>query len=238
MLRVGLTGGLGSGKSTVAALLREHGAHVLEADAVARELMQPGQPVYRAIVDAFGPGVVRPDGALDRSRLAALAFEEGRLAELNRLVHPPVIAAQQAWSEALFAQDPEAVAVVESALIFETALDPAQGNAVPGWRDRFDRIILVTAPDELKVARYVARVARAGNCSAEEAARDAERRLRSQIPDPKKIPLADYVLANDASVDQLKSLTAALWKELARLSRQQRPDHGADTVVSGDQTVP
>jgi dephospho-CoA kinase len=222
----------------VAALLRQHGAHVLEADAVARELMQPGRSVYRAIVDAFGPGVVRADGTLDRSRLAALAFEEGRLAELNGLVHPPVIAAQQAWSEAVFAQDPEAVTVVESALIFETALDPAQGNAVPGWRDRFDRIILVTAPDALKIARYAARVAGAGTCSAEEAARDAERRLRSQIPDAKKIPLADYVLPNDASLDRLKTLTAALWTELARLSRQQRSTPGANTLVSGDPIVP
>src|SRR5271157_5437647 len=99
MLRVGLTGGLGSGKSTVAGFLRNLGAQVIESDELGRKMMEPGQQVYARIVSAFGPQVVSPDGRLNRARLAALAFEGGRLNELNDLVHPAVIAAQQQWME-------------------------------------------------------------------------------------------------------------------------------------------
>src|SRR5579859_6829206 len=105
MLRVGLTGGLGSGKSTVAAALREMGAQVIEADELGRALMEPGQAVYDQIVRTFGPEVVGSDGRLDRPRLAKLAFEEGCLDELNAIVHPAVIAAQQQWMEGVFAHD-------------------------------------------------------------------------------------------------------------------------------------
>src|SRR5271166_3552791 len=119
MLRVGLTGGLGSGKSTVAGYLRELGAQVVEADALGRSLMEPSQQVYAEIVRKFGPEVVAPDGRLNRARLAELAFQGGRLNELNAIVHPAVIAAQQQWMDIVFAHDPAAVAVVESALIFE-----------------------------------------------------------------------------------------------------------------------
>ena len=104
MLRAGLTGSLGSGKTTVAAILREGGVYVLEADAIAREMMQPGQEVFHGIVDHFGTGVVRPDGTLDRPRLAVLAFSEGRLNELNQIVHPPVIAEQERRMNEIFAR--------------------------------------------------------------------------------------------------------------------------------------
>ena len=154
MLRVGLTGGLGSGKSTVAALLRERGFTVLEADAIAREMMEPGQPIYQAIVEHFGAEVLRADGTLDRPRLAELVFNQGRLPELNHIVHPPVVAEQERRMEELFARDPGAVVFVESALIFEAG---AWGT-VPEWRRRFDRIVLVTAPDEVKIERFLARI--------------------------------------------------------------------------------
>ena len=123
MLRVGLTGGLGSGKSTVAAMLRELGAHVIEADALGREVMEPGHEVYEQIVERFGSEVVNLDGHLNRARLADLAFRHGRLQELNAIVHPPVIEAQRRWMDEIFARDPAAVAVLESALIFEVARD-------------------------------------------------------------------------------------------------------------------
>ena len=147
MLRVGLTGGLGSGKSTAGRLFRSHGAHVLEADAIGRELMQPGEPVYAAIVDHFGPGVISPNGELDRHALARISFAEGRVEELNAIVHPAVIARQAELAEAIFAQDVGAVVMVESALIFETKHSGEEKGE--GWRRRFDRLILlVTAPDE------------------------------------------------------------------------------------------
>lgn len=123
MLRVGLTGGLGSGKSTVAARLRALGAEVIEADELGRAMMEPGQPVYSSIVEHFGAEVVSSDGRLDRSRLAEVAFKGGRVNELNAIIHPAVIVAQQRWMEQVFARDPAAVAVVESALIFEVERD-------------------------------------------------------------------------------------------------------------------
>src|SRR5215472_3309269 len=166
MLRVGLTGGLGSGKSTVATILRELGAHVIEADELGRALMEPGQDVYQDIVRHFGAGVVCPDGRLDRPRLAKLAFEDGRLDELNAIVHPAVIAAQQRWMGEVFASDPAAVAVVESALIFEVERDArARGEnegVLTDWRNRFDHIIVLTAPEEVRIARYAARLAEPG----------------------------------------------------------------------------
>src|SRR5277367_4928413 len=98
MLRVGLTGGLGSGKSTVGRMFAELGAAVIDADEVGRSLMQPGQAVYDRIVEHFGPQVVRADGNLDRRALAEITFGGGRIEELNRIVHPGTIAAQEEWT--------------------------------------------------------------------------------------------------------------------------------------------
>jgi dephospho-CoA kinase len=214
MLRVGLTGGLGSGKTAVAAIFRSLGAHVIEADAIGRELMAPGLPVYLAIVEHFGAEVVNADGTLNRARLAELAFRQNRLAELNHIVHPPVIAAQQQWAERIFAQDPNAVAIVESALIFEA---DAQGSA-PGWRRRFDRVILVTAPDELRIARYVARRAQ-DSASARELEADARARIAAQIPESEKVPLADYVIYNEGSLDDTRRQVERIFTELAAAAR-------------------
>ena len=162
MLRVGLTGGLGSGKSTVAAILRKLGAQVIEADELGRALMEPGQPVFSEIVRVFGRDVVGADGRLNRARLAELAFQGGRINELNAIVHPAVIGAQRRWMEGVFARDPAAVAVVESALIFEVERDARargeQETVLADWRRRIERIVVVTAPDEVKIARYVARI--------------------------------------------------------------------------------
>src|SRR5580698_6773093 len=119
MLRVGLTGGLGSGKSTVAGYLRGLGVRVIEADDLGRALMEPGQAVYASIVATFGKDVVDADGWLNRARLAEMAFKGGRLNELNAIVHPAVIEEQRRWMEGVFGVDPAGLAVVESALIFE-----------------------------------------------------------------------------------------------------------------------
>lgn len=217
MLRVGLTGGLGSGKSTVAAALRELGAHVIEADELGRALMEPGQAVYEEIVRVFGPEVAGSDGRLNRARLAELAFQGGRLQELNAIVHPAVIAAQQRWMDEVFAGDPAAVAVVESALIFEVERDARtrgeQESLVADWRRRFDRIIVLTAPDELKVARYAARIS-PEPAGREAAAADARIRLARQIPDAEKIARADYVLRNTGDRTALRAQVESLWERL------------------------
>lgn len=217
MLRVGLTGGLGSGKSTVAAMLRELGAQVIEADALGRQVMEPGHAVYDQIVARFGHEVVNPDGHLNRARLADLAFRHGRLQELNAIVHPPVIEAQRRWMDEVFARDPAAVAVLESALIFEVARDArARGDGdsvLADWRRRIDRVIVVVAPDELKIARYAARVdLNALNRAAIEA--DARVRLAHQIPDAEKAAQADYVLDNSGDIAALRAQVEALWPRL------------------------
>jgi dephospho-CoA kinase len=224
MLRVGLTGGLGSGKSTAARLFAALGAHVLQADAIAREMMEPGQAVYAAIVDHFGSGVVQADGRLDRAALTKIAFDDGRVEELNAIVHPAAIARQAALSEAIFQQDRRAVVMVESALVFETKYGETKHGETnyggsyatkrPRWHNRFDRIILVTAPEEVKIARFVARSAAGEALTVERRAKlEAEARLRlaQQIPDEQKSALCDYVLTNGGPLTELEWQVDQLW---------------------------
>lgn len=219
MLRVGLTGGLGSGKSTVAALLRGLGAQVIEADALGRALMEPGQAVYAEIVRVFGPGVVGADGRLDRARLAEMAFGGGRLDELNAIVHPAVIKVQREWMDNVFARDAKAVAVVESALIFEVERDArARGESegvLADWRHRFDRVIVVAAPNAVKIARYVERVCSGKDDACRTAAEaDAWRRMARQIPDAEKTARADFVIENAGGMDALEASVSQVWKWL------------------------
>lgn len=222
MLRVGLTGGLGSGKSTIAGYFRELGAHVIEADDLGRALMEPGQPVFSEIVRVFGEEVVTSDGRLNRPRLAQLAFQQGRLSELNAIVHPAVIAAQRLWMQQVFSQDANAVAIVESALIFEVERDARQRGESEGvladWRQRFDKVVVVTAPDDVKIGRYVARVS--PGAWSDQAAADARSRLARQLPDAEKIARADYVIENTGDLTLLHQAAAAIWSNLVSLSRQ------------------
>jgi len=231
MLRVGLTGSLGSGKSTVAGMLRSLGAVVIEADALGRELMEPGHDVFDQIVALFGPQVLAADGRLNRARLAEIAFRQGRLDDLNAIVHPAVIDLQRRMMNEAFARDPKAVAVIESALIFEVVRDArlraekqkpsapaADGPSSPewliDWRRRIDRIIVVTAPDDQKIARFVARL----NLPPEKRAAaeaDARSRLAHQIPDAEKAAQADYVIDNSGDLASLRQQVSELWPHLA-----------------------
>jgi dephospho-CoA kinase len=212
MLRVGLTGGLGSGKTTVAGIFRSLGAQVMEADAVGRAMMQPGEGVYDEIVRAFGPGVVRADRTLDRRRLAKIAFTDGRFAELNAIVHPPVIAEQQRWMEALEREQPDAIAIYETALLFEASRTAGTRD----WQERFDRRILVTSPEPLRIARYVARMGGANPTAADRAAleREARERMAAQMPDEEKLRLSDTIIRNDASLEDVTRQTEAVYREL------------------------
>ena len=231
MLRVGLTGGLGSGKSTVAAMLRALGAEVIEADELARGMMEPGQPVFSQIVRVFGTGVVSSDGRLNRARMAELAFQGGRLNELNAIIHPAVIAAEQRWMDQVFARNPAAVAVFESALIFEAERDARdrgeRESVLAEWRRRMDRIVVVTAPDELKIARYAARICPtgAGRTAAEA---DARRRLAHQIPDAVKATRADYVIENTVDMAALGAQVEELWQRLKAESNKSLQDESLE----------
>jgi dephospho-CoA kinase len=216
MLRVALTGGLGSGKSTVAAIFRRLGADVMEADAVARAMMEPGQPVYAKVVSAFGSGVVRSDGTLDRPTLARMAFAEDRIAELNAIVHPPVIAEQQRWMDSLEKEKPDVIAIYETALLFEAG----RATGTRDWERRFDRRILVTAPEPLRIARYVARHGGENPDAATRAAleQEARRRIAAQLPEQEKMRLSDTIIRNDASLNEVQRQTEAVYRELCALA--------------------
>jgi dephospho-CoA kinase len=221
MLRVGLTGDLGSGKSTVARMLAERGAVVFSSDEMGRALMQPGERVFTKIVEQFGPEIVAADGSLDRKKLAALAFDPAhpRVEELNAIVHPAVIEAQATQLATLAGKNPHAIAVVESALIFSTT-HASKGT----WRDRFDCILLVEAPEAEKIARFVDRIAAGRVLSHGERAgieADARRRLAMQHT-------TDYaadclVLHNDGDIEQLEQQVEAAWSELKQLESASGP---------------
>jgi dephospho-CoA kinase len=222
MLRVGLTGGLGSGKSTVAGIFQDLGAAVVSADQLGRQLMQPGEPVYAAIVESFGQAVVRADGSLDRKALAELAFQQNQAGALNRIVHPAVIAAEEDWMRGVFAADPGRVAIVESALIFEVE----KWGTAPGWVERFDKLILVTLPDEVKIARFVSRMlmAKEGLEASPESRRavvtlDARARLAAQIPDQEKMARCDYVIDNTGPPAETRRVVEGIYRELAMAAR-------------------
>lgn len=207
MLRVGLTGGIASGKSVVAEMFARLGAHVIQADRVAHELMQPGQPVYAEVVRHFGSQILAPDGRVDRQRLAAAAFGDpnqnlpSRVEELNRIVHPAVLQEQDRWMAEVAEKDPAGVAMVEAALIVEAQ---AQG--------RFQRLVVVRCRDEQRVERFAARL----NIGIEEARREVQRRMRAQISDGEKAKVADYVIDNSGSLDATEQQVREVYAMLRR----------------------
>lgn len=218
LLRVGLTGGLGSGKSTVARMLAGLGAYILSSDDIGRALMEKGQPVFWAVLTQFGPQILNEDGTLDRLALARAAFGEGRAEELNAIVHPAVIARQAEMTAEIAAQDPDAIVVVESALLFETKY-----GGEGGWQNRFDCIVLVRAPEASKIERFVGRsfkTSRIDPAFAEEIHAEAKRRLGLQLDDDWKAVHSDFVLNNAGSLEHLQDQVNALWPMLLRYPRR------------------
>jgi dephospho-CoA kinase len=207
-------------------MLRELGAEVVEADELGRELMEPGHQVYDEIVAEFGPEVVQPGGALNRPKLAELVFSatdsRSRLDDLNSIVHPAVIAAQGDWMRSILQRNHRAIAVVESALIFEVERDARQRGESEGiltyWRRRFDCVIVVIASDVLKVARYVER--RSPGVWDEAIATDARSRLARQISDEKKAARADFVIENSGTLEELRAKVLLVWNQLRERNGQ------------------
>jgi dephospho-CoA kinase len=203
MLRAVLTGGMACGKSTVAKMFSALGAYVLQADALAHELYRPGGPVYQELVERFGPEIVQTDGAIDRRRLAALAFDGGRVEELNRIVHPAVFQRQEQWLAEIAAADPQSVALVEAALIFEA-----------GAAARFDKVIVVNCLPEQKITRLAQRL------GVDEAAARAEveRRTKAQLSDDEKARRADYVIDNSGPPELTNRQVEKIFAELKALA--------------------
>ncbi|HEX7128104.1 MAG TPA: dephospho-CoA kinase [Thermodesulfobacteriota bacterium] len=201
LLVVGLTGGIASGKSTVSAMLEALGIPVIDADRLAREVVEPGRPAFAEVVAAFGPEVVAPDGRLDRARLGAIVFADpAARARLEAIVHPRVFEAERARLAEIARRDPGGVAVVDAALLLES------GNA--RW---MDAVVLVAAPRETQIERLVGR---RGLSRAE-----AEARVAAQWPLERKRALADYEIDNGGSLESTRRQVAALAEALRERAR-------------------
>lgn len=193
MLKVGLTGGIGSGKSAVSRLLAARGAVVVDADAIAREVVEPGTPGLAAVVAEFGDGVLRPDGTLDRPALGAIVFSDPqRLAALNAIVHP-LIAART--GELVAAAPADAVVVHDVPLLTENDLAPG-----------YDVVVVVDVPVELQLDRLVRL---RGMTEA-----DARARIAAQATREQRLAVADLVIDNSGTLEQLAAQVDVLWAEL------------------------
>jgi dephospho-CoA kinase len=193
------------GKSAVAKMFSDLGAHVLNADTLAHELYRPGEPVYAEIVKRFGQEIVQPDSTIDRGRLAALAFDGGRVEELNQIVHPAVFRRQEQWMYGIQQKEPHAVVMVEAALIFEA-----------GGAKRYDKIVVVTCRPEQKIARLAQRM----GMDEASAQAELERRSKAQISDEEKIRRANYVVDNSGTLDKTRQQVERIFAELKTLARK------------------
>lgn len=208
MLKVGLTGGIAAGKSVVGEMFVGLGAHLVQADRIAHSLMRPGEAVYNEVVRHFGGGILNADMSIDRAKLAEAAFgpatddagkRASRIEELNRIVHPAVIRSQDEWMRALGRQDPNAVAMVEAALILEA-----------GAKDHFDRLIVVTCNADQRATRFASRQ----KVDIETARKEVARRMAAQLPDEEKIKAADFVIDNSGTLEQTRARVREVWEEL------------------------
>ena len=206
MLKVGLTGGIASGKSVVGEMLVAQGAYLVQADRIAHSLMSPGAPVYNEVVRHFGRDVLDRDGSVNRAKLAEAAFgpagadkTASRIDELNRIVHPAVIRSQNEWMYAIGMQHPQGVAIVEAALILEA-----------GAGEDFDRLVVVTCNPEQRAVRFAARQ----KVDLESARREVARRMAAQLPDEEKIKAADFIIDNSGTLESTREQAAQVWQQL------------------------
>lgn len=203
MLKVGLTGGIACGKSTILAMFAELGAHTLRADNVAHRMMSPGEPMYQRIVAEFGTEILAADGAISRPKLAAAAFP-GRIAELNAIVHPSVLAFEDNWMRDVGADDPTAVAICEAALLIEA-----------GGLSRYDKLIVVTCTPEQKILRFAERT----GTTPEVARAEVERRMAAQLPEEEKVKLANFVIENSGTREFAEEQVGKVWQQLSALAQ-------------------
>jgi len=209
MLRIGLTGGIASGKSTVAARMRELGLSVLNADLLAHRLMEPGQPAYEDVVREFGRDVLAADGTVDRKKLGDIVFADAAKRErLNAIVHPRVIAAREEELEQMEARDPRGLVIVEAALLVEA-----------GYYKKLDSLIVCSCRPEQQLERLRARGL---------GEREARERIAAQLPLEEKLRLADDVLDCSGSVENTLQQTDALVERLLKQAAQQGVTRGTE----------
>ncbi|MFG2646331.1 dephospho-CoA kinase [Streptomyces sp. NPDC048436] len=195
MLKVGLTGGIGAGKSEVSRLLVSFGAVLIDADKIAREVVEPGTPGLAAVVDSFGREILAPDGSLDRPKLGSIVFADPeKLAVLNSIVHP-LVGARSAELEEAAAQD--AVVIHDVPLLAENGLAPL-----------YDLVVVVDASPETQLDRLV----RLRGMSEE----DARARMGAQATREKRLEIADIVIDNDGPLEGLEQRVRAVWADLER----------------------
>ncbi len=201
MLRVGLTGSIGVGKTFVASIFVELGCHVLDADQTAREVVMPGTPGLEAIVHEFGEQILNTDGTLDRKRLGALVFaDENRRQRLNHILHPFIIARQDEILREWEREDPKGIGIVDAALMIES-----------GGYKRFDKLIVVHCRPEVQLERLMLR---------DKLSRDeAQRRINSQMPQEEKQKFADYLIDTSDGFDPTRSRTVEVYNQLIRVIR-------------------
>ncbi|MFV2174201.1 dephospho-CoA kinase [Actinomadura sp. LOL_016] len=194
MLKVGLTGGIGSGKSEVSARLSGHGAVVIDADRIAREVVEPGTPGLAAVVREFGDGVLLPSGDLDRAKVGSIVFNDAdRLAALNAIVHPLV---GERMQELMDAAPGDAVVVYDVPLLVEN-----------GLRGMYDVVVVVDAPEEAQLDRLTSR---RGMTEA-----DARARMANQASRAERRAVADHLIDNSGDLEKLNAQVDALWEDLA-----------------------
>lgn len=199
MLKVGLTGGLASGKSFVGETLRSLGCQLIKADELGHEVLMPGGEAYDAVLARFGREILQEDGTIDRRRLASRVFvDTGLLASLNAIVHPAVFRREDALMTAIEAADPRAIVVVEAAILVET-----------GTYKRYARLIVASCTSEQQIARAMKR----DHVTREE----AEARLARQLPLEEKIRLADYVVDTSGSKENTVAQVGEVYRSLRSL---------------------
>jgi dephospho-CoA kinase len=198
VLLVGLTGGIGSGKSTVSAMLAERGAVVIDADVIAREVVEPGQPAFAAVVERFGSGVVAPDGTLDRAAIAAIVFNDrDALKDLEAITHPAVGARMVELMQEQ--SDTDNVVILDVPLLVEKGTYETAGTVV------------VDVDSELAVRRLVEQRGMTED--------DARRRMAAQVSREERLAKADFVIANAGSLEDLRAEVDRCWRWLQQLAR-------------------
>jgi dephospho-CoA kinase len=202
MLKVGLTGSIAVGKSFVLRTLAELGCHVIDADQIAREVVMPGTRGLQLVTEAFGSQMLRPDGALDRSKLGAIVFSDAdKRAHLNSILHPLIIAAQDERVREIESRDPNGIVIIDAALMIESG----------GYR-RLDKLIVVHCRPEIQLQRLMTR----DNLSRE----DAAQRIAAQMSQEEKIKYADYLIDTSDGFEATHNLVIELFRQLKGLASQ------------------